>query len=61
MGALLQWTAEAEHNFDRYEIGRSFDSRNFSNTWLVKERNERQYGFVDILSAINGITVLLPA
>ena len=45
-GVLLEWTAEAEQNFDRYELKRSFDVRNFSKTGIVKTRNEQGTTFL---------------
>lgn len=44
--------SSSEHNFDRYEIERSFDDRNFSETGVVKARNEQQYHFIDSRSII---------
>lgn len=40
------------YNFDRYEIERSFDDKNFSETGVVKARNEQQYHFIDSWSII---------
>ena len=45
-GVLLEWTAEAEQNFDRYELKRSFDVRNFSKTGIDKNFKSIFEGFI---------------
>ena len=44
---LLQWTVENEQNFDRYQIERSINGKDFNAIGSIKAIHERQYTFTD--------------
>lgn len=45
---LLQWKVENEMNFERYEIERSYNGADFSQTGSIHATNRQQYDFADV-------------
>ncbi len=43
----LQWTVEAEQNFDNYEVQRSINGRSFITTATIQGNNSKQYSCLD--------------
>ncbi len=45
--ALLNWQVENEQNFDRYQIERSPNGRDFTSIGVVKAANKKEYTYTD--------------
>ncbi len=46
----LNWTVEAEQSFDRYEVERSSNGKDFSKIGSLKAVNAKEYNYTDIAS-----------
>ncbi len=49
--ALLNWHVEAEQNFDRYQIERSPNAKDFTGIGAVKAANKKEYSYTDNVSS----------
>jgi endonuclease I len=54
---MLNWQAENEINFDRYEIERSFNANFYTKLAEVKATNQKDYSYADNADVIRGKTV----